>query len=730
MLPIVRMLVPALLGALVAAQSSGRIQPLPVAVDDGAGLEQIDGGLVGAGRDYKAYFTRDGVEFVPALGARAPHNMPLHLRGIAAGRGEELAPLLRTEPEFDELRVRYPHGTCTERYDVRSDGMEQSFVFDHLPPGKGDLVVRCSCATDLPRAAAEPGETVRFASDDFGGVAIGRVEGFDARGRRVRGSARYDAGELELRLPAGFVDVAELPLVLDPVIASVPVDRGPEARYQPEAAWVPGRWAVVYTIVFSGSDQDVRMREIDTTTLALSGILQVAASNNVVEHSPAVAGVAVADAFFVVFVRENPPVGGIIHDKLYRSGVVSGGGSMTSGNRSSRSPTISGGVRSFEDKVVIAWVDETSNSLRGTRVEITATGVNFDPTTVITIAPSGTRIESPDLTQNRGFSLRRGLTYALRPNSGPGGGVRVGLLDPTLTLHGVTSLEGLSGSTTARAPRIDGNGQRWLVAYEFADGAGSFNIATRTVANTASSNTLTVSARRTIVSNVADVLSPSVAVLGHGVLIGWTWPGLFSLDSGVGSFEIDDCRDCEGRSTVVVDLLRNEYAPRIATEYDPLTGEPLERALLAVDRDSGGSFTGGIYAYTYESVDGEQTPLADQCFGGRLTAPCALVGNQQFRIRMTLGPPNTATFLALSLDRMDLSCGTCTLLPDVSSGWLLAATTDPTGRASIAAPIPPGNELRGFGVYAQWLHLATLVGFCQIQGTPLDLSDGQLIRIE
>ena len=101
---------------------------------------------------------------------------------------------------------------------MRVDDVELSFVFDRLPVGAGDLVVRMHLQTELPPVG--DGETLDLLYGDRGSVHIGAVTGIDARGMRAKGTVRYVDGMLELGLPADFVDSATLPLMLDPSLGS------------------------------------------------------------------------------------------------------------------------------------------------------------------------------------------------------------------------------------------------------------------------------------------------------------------------------------------------------------------------------------------------------------------------------------------------------------------------------------------------------------------------------
>ena len=116
------------------------------------------------------------------------------------------------------LRGEYRHGSgILERYDVRGEGIEQSFVFSELPPVTGDLVVRGRLTTELSLVSEDRTSGLVFEN----GLSIGGVTGIDAEGRTATGWIRLDGDELVLGLPEAFVSQASLPLVLDPVLGSL-----------------------------------------------------------------------------------------------------------------------------------------------------------------------------------------------------------------------------------------------------------------------------------------------------------------------------------------------------------------------------------------------------------------------------------------------------------------------------------------------------------------------------
>lgn len=721
-------IVAATFGVVAAAAAQRAMPPRPVplsrAISDSAGLREVGGELVGCGRNYKAYFRSDGVEYVPMLGSAAPRNLPLRLWATRAGRGTDRAELPLAVPAVQGLAVRYDRGTCHERYELRPGGMEQSFVFDALPAGSGDLVVECACTTELPLALPARGEAVRFFEPGVGGIAIGEVTGIDADGDTVRGTARYRDGVLELRLPAAFVDTAALPVVLDPVVTTLQVAGGSSLVF-PDVAWVPGTWLVVYQVVFSGSDSDIWSHAVDEATLTISNTLPLTAIFNGVEQNPGAAAVRDRGQFVVTYGR--------IGQSFQMASVIAvrPDGTITDSAffQSALQPVVCGSSRSFSDRAFVLWTDSSLHAVRGRAIRLDAQG-DFDLSSPIQTVVSDpvARVGNVAVCRARGEGASMLAAYTTDLPGVNATGVSIVVFGTSMTAQATAALVP-PGINDNDLPAVDGDGRRFVVAWESATSAGQPNdIVCQPVQF---NGTLVVSPPATVAGNSRDELDATVGVLGRGALVGWAGANVFGdFGSVVASVDMDFCDSCEGRFTVVDNIGRDEFAPRIAAVSDP-AGQPGERALLVVDRPNSFSFGGGIWGYVFEGEDGEQTRLALGAFsGGVLSAPCAVVGNSDFRVARFGGSPNASTYLMLSADAFGLQCGGFRVVPDPLNGWVVPRTTDLTGRAFVALPIPATSTLRGAALYAQWVTPGTSAASCVFAGIDVHLSDAQLIRIE
>jgi hypothetical protein len=305
-----------------------------------AGLQIIDGELWGASDHYKVRFDKDGFEFTPTLGRSAPRNYPLQFRLESIRRGETPVPLRSCQPSHSGLRVEYDRGGAVERYDLRPDAMEQSFVFAERPAGTGDLIVRGRIQTDM-RVTPEHGG-LRLEEPGVGGFHIGRVTGIDAKGDRAAGEVRLVGDLVELSLPHTFVEQAALPLVLDPLIG---IGFGMSLLPQfddelPRAAFdaTNDAYLVVWNTAVSATDRDIFGQLISRAGSMIGTRISIDV-NPTLDTEVDVANVNGRNAFVVVFTRAGDIIGKAVSAA---NGSVMTGSFIASGASNQHSPSIGG----------------------------------------------------------------------------------------------------------------------------------------------------------------------------------------------------------------------------------------------------------------------------------------------------------------------------------------------------------------------------------------------------
>lgn len=313
-----------LLPALLPAQA----QPSPADTIGASFGVTHDGGVPRAGGPrYTAAFPASGPIYTPLLGptSRTAVGGPVDLQftfvdarvgGQLLARGGDVAAQVAGHV------VSYDRGAVVETYEARADGIEQSFVLAERPAAVGDLVVRGRITTALPLVQNGDDE-VRFAWPCGAGVSFGAVTGVDANGATVRGSMRCRGDELELSLPASFVQSACYPLVLDPLVGTAFVvgDDPAYADFRPQIAYdeTTNRFLVVWAVFVPATPSVAQHCEIRGQFVVPGGGnqgLQLLLSNSAFDSSrPQVANVNQSNRFLVAWQGLDPALifaGGVV----------------------------------------------------------------------------------------------------------------------------------------------------------------------------------------------------------------------------------------------------------------------------------------------------------------------------------------------------------------------------------------------------------------------------------
>lgn len=218
--------------------------------------EQVaDGTIWAANGVWKASFEAGRTTFLPFLGSQEPSRPVAFRLASASVSGRELA-LGGEATTLREQRVEIDHGTVLEAYDLRAQGIEQSFVLRDLPV-RGELRLDLAVDTGLEVVADGPGFTFRCAA---GAVRYGAAMAIDARGRQLALQTQRTAAGLQLVVPAEFVAQATMPLVIDPMISTVTALapstaelKGTDIAFDASL----GQYYVTYERSFSATDHDV-----------------------------------------------------------------------------------------------------------------------------------------------------------------------------------------------------------------------------------------------------------------------------------------------------------------------------------------------------------------------------------------------------------------------------------------------------------------------------------------
>jgi hypothetical protein len=135
--------------------------------------------------------------------------------------GTEIAFDATVAPIRDENSVSFARGALVERYELAPETMEHLFVVESLP-ARGELRLRRRSAHRLFRVPRRP-IALDF-SNELGVVRYTRAVAVDANGARLPLETKLAGQAIEIVVPASFVDLAALPLTIDPVISVFSVE--------------------------------------------------------------------------------------------------------------------------------------------------------------------------------------------------------------------------------------------------------------------------------------------------------------------------------------------------------------------------------------------------------------------------------------------------------------------------------------------------------------------------
>jgi len=229
----------------------------------------VGGGLWASGAGYKARFG-DGIAFFPVLGDKAQRNLPLRWTTTAIRFGEaSVLGALTAQRRASDWRFELHHGPVVEAYDVRDDGVEQTFVLDRRPAVAGDFVVEGDIDSELtaPPSPWKHGEVVFHDASGQARVRYGAAVAIDARGQRLPMETSFDGRRLGLRLSGRWLSEATYPVTVDPLLSPVLLSTGSGYASTVDIVRddVANDLMVVYRRASAGTDYDAFARVTDDT---------------------------------------------------------------------------------------------------------------------------------------------------------------------------------------------------------------------------------------------------------------------------------------------------------------------------------------------------------------------------------------------------------------------------------------------------------------------------------
>ena len=706
------------------------------AISQAVGISMLDGTLVGGGPDYAVRFGTGGVAFTPAM-PTAERLFPVSMAVVSYGRGAATQVPSAAHLSHRDNTAYYHRDGFVESYEVRPDGLKQSFTFAQLPSGNGDLIVCVQIDTDLQlQAERGPDGELNFQHGNLGGVTIGKVLGIDNNGAQVTGSMRYEAGSLELRLPESFVSQAALPLVLDPLVGSA---------FTAASAWDDSDLDVAYDATdnvylavwrrrFSATSWGMRAQRINDSGGLIGGFITV--ETLAASATPRVANISTEDAFLVVYAQSGNILGRSV---LAGTGVVSSQGIIRDTADTLINPDV-GGEAAADNEGIVVWHNATTGEIEAKQVNVDGdvsppTIAPFTAVVLIGDVATTWSNSAPRISNSGGITGHHCIVWSRQFTSSSSTTVRAALVSRNLTILDSFLAPTNTGDGDSDLPSVDGDGRNWIVAWEneATPASGDNNVQARAIgydANAAAPN------QGYLASGIVDIEAginddervANVTWMGDSVLV------MYEDETGVaGDFDVYaqpvdlfTALDCDFRS--LVDAAGGDQGPIRAASKATGGGTDDDALIVWSERDLTTQDNEG-YAIRFRADDGINTNLGGGCgTGGASYAGCAMAGNASFRARLQGSLPATTAWWVVSPSRIDIPCGSCSLVPDPFSGFIITRTTDARGDASVAASIPSGTALVGAIFYQQWLIMDTTSAACPTFGS--DLSDALQTQIQ
>jgi len=711
-----------------ASENSGPADAIAVS-GESFGLQAYDEAFLGIGPGYKARLTEEGFEFTPALGDRAPRNFPLGftLESIRRGEGAfHLAPPEGVAPAAEGTVVRYERGGgVTETIEVRAEGIEQSFLFETLPPGSGDLVVRGRVTTELPASSiGKEVDEIRFEVEGLGGVRVDSVIGIDAEGTRAPGWLRFDGTHLEIGLPGEFVDTAVFPLLLDPLVGPVIGGFGSASQNNnhPDVAYdaTNGVYLVVWERVSSATDHDIFGQRVSSAGAFVGAFILIEGGTDYATK-PSVGNVNQTDRFLVAYQKGAGSAGPF--DVFARAvdaatGAVSAALTVAGNAGDDIDPDV-GGNRVFSilgggARAIVVW-EWVGFGIQARVVSVPASPASPTNVTGGFAVSVGAGVANPSISKHGGAGGRCLVVWNLDPAVAGQNTIQGRVVDFTGAL--LTPVGGVSNQlgVTEIEPGTDTkDGTEFLVAWKrYPD------IVARKMAFSGGS---------LVTASTAAALTPLALPTYHvysAPQVGWTGE-LYAV-----TWELHTA-GLLGGTADLVETTSLDPTTCIRCETIELTSDGVEPA-LATQWSGGSTGDGALIAWTeigspnqvaaqrYRSDVGQVTNLGGGCgTGGTASAVCATPGSNNFTHRLTgaiVPVPLAPVFLVIGLgESLNYPCGPCTLVPDPFTSFVFPATYSLLATVDLTLPSDP--SLVGVTIVDQWV-IPKPSGACGALGSDL-----------
>lgn len=655
-------------------------------------------GLWAAGPDYKVSF-HDGFAFHPYV-PDAERTRAWRWRTSSVRCGDRELLTERANPWHDAWRFELRSAGVIERYDVRADGVEQSFVVNERPHLGGSIAVEGVLESEFAATpcAAHVG-SVDFTWRDRTVLRYGAALAIDALGHEFPVTTAFDGRAITLQVAAEDAALAAYPLTIDPLTSTFSAISATASPLDTTIACSTdagsSRVAIGVVRRFSATDTDAYLHLVtdDPGTGAFLLFSDVTTSWS----TPSIDLAQVAGAGAWALALERSFTGGSSAVRVYVHALNSSNantGTVVFG-ASGTAPRIGGAINTGSKALVVYGA---SNGTDAHQQILDAQAATLGAAVVHQSGASHwsvSKLASP------------GTNWCVASKLALGGAVRLRFVDANGTVSGSFESSAAAGGLE---PEVDGDGSRFLMAWRDSTTLGTPLNRLRTQRVAVGGGFVGFEAARTIASS--SLFSGfAVRGLAYDYITQSHWALAYERNTP-STGDTDSFVVRLGHSGAVTELVDFE-ALHAGTESLPCV------AFNGVPTPGTGDWEAFAVGYAVDQVPSliayRRFDYSPATGGAQYGSSCSnhtlgdghppFAGSEFYRLNLVGIPPLAPAFLGLGVAATDVSLAPigmpgCRLLVDLLTTF--PASADANGNVSVTLALSDAPLFIG-DLYAQWI---------------------------
>jgi sporulation protein YlmC with PRC-barrel domain len=306
-------------------------------------LKELEGRIGYNSRAYGTTLAEGGIEFSTGIAFKGlgQPRLTYAMEELRAG-DTVLAKGGSVRPRVDGRSIAFDRGTVTERYLFEKEALEQIFVVASLPEERGEIKVSGRVTTNLaPPAEGTSAGKLSFTWRGVELLSVSKAVAIDAEGKRLPLELAWADGRMSMTVPAGWVQEARLPIVIDPLIGGpIQVDNQLTNFVDQvnslfvrisDCAWNGSEWLVVWDEQFGGSafDYNVLGQRVSASGSAVGSEIQIGVTTGG-DYEPTISFSAAQNRYLVAW-RHDPANDASDADQRIEGRVIDADGTLLTG---------------------------------------------------------------------------------------------------------------------------------------------------------------------------------------------------------------------------------------------------------------------------------------------------------------------------------------------------------------------------------------------------------------